>query len=487
MGVGYTPYSPYWGLVGGAVAAGAVKGAQSLAKYAGRTKYGVGVGGSATWQGRFKGRPYRHYVDLASGHKEEVKVAGQLQQADALYIGCTSYPVFDKVQNDGTPLLPANLLNNSGTYAVSRALKVMCVSILRHYFRHFHAGRFEFESSNASYSSMLNMTGGGSYVGSNENINLYYFDAQGTGKVFTQLNILNGTTGGAGTYDNLWSMAEAMANDITGRWYTGAMLACIDVSRTSTTSPYPVLESHGVMRMEKVKLAFDCVTVLNVQNQSVADTTGGTNALDIESNPLHGKIFYFRGPSPAFASGYDTTGGTGFSDEWGVDNLGIPLLASTTAGNWNVSPYMCNMYTAKGAGAYQFTLNAPGGGWATIPKEGYFKNCVGSKSVSMEPGVQKKFALKFKFKGTLTDWLKKDLLSFAVNNPTSTVAQNQVLDFTRGHGSCAILVLEKRIRDFAGTNAQFPVSVAFQTDVFMKSKCWCLRTNMMQRVETNVS
>lgn len=140
--------------------------------------------------------------------------------------------------------------------------------------------------------------------------------------------------------------------------------------------------NQAIMPLDGQYLTAYSVVRMHIQNVTPAD--GGDLSTDrVDVNPLKGKLFRFRGPTPMVR------------DDRGIDgtvanDLGWKLQNDTN-GDGLIWP---NIPLPGIPPVYQ-------GPWVQTPTSDMFKNCVGCVSIQLDPGSIKDYSLNFKFSGTL--------------------------------------------------------------------------------------
>lgn len=399
---------------------------------------GKGVLSHGIWEGKFRGRRRRDNMKMYSGFSEHRVSSGDSYMTHCSYTGICSYP-------SGSDL-------NTGC---SMALQDIMTAVLRRYFEKYYTYRFEvsdpdeplmnhmyvYGNSFTTGAMVANLSNGPSFV-------LLYSQNDGTGEAFGAYTSLS-----SNATLSLRGLAAIMAAEIETKWKAGLEpRSILGVLNYKSSDQFPV----GSMSLVNLRIHYRSTVTMSVQNQTNADDTSASMT-DIQSNPLHGKIMYFKGVAPVQATGqfmWDLASKAGTeANEWAAHNLTGPTTSYGTVYSFGVSGIPVT----------------PTGVWAAVPKDNWFKNCTGSMLVSMEPGVQKKFALKFKFDGRLTDWLRKEYTNVGSAAINST--------YKIGMGSCALLVVEKRIR-----RGGVPVTIAWQSDMYTTVKCSAKKQGMLPKV-----
>jgi len=156
-----------------------------------------------------------------------------------------------------------------------------------------------------------------------------------------------------------------------------------DVTGAGGTSQLFV--NQAIMPLEFQYLTAYSVVRMHIQNVTPAD--GNTDAPlstdRVDVNPLKGKLFRFRGPTPMVRDDRAIDGTVANDLGWKLQN--------DTNGDGIIWP---NIPLPGIAPSYL-------GPWVQTPTADMFKNCVGVASIQLEPGAIKDYSLTFKFSGTL--------------------------------------------------------------------------------------
>jgi hypothetical protein len=176
---------------------------------------------------------------------------------------------------------------------------------------------------------------------------------------------------------------------------------------------------------------------MHIQNVTTADQGGDTSLLDdrIDSNPVRGRIFKFKGPLPLVKNNRNVGPGTGYGPDEAfrlmVDPNGDGIIKPSTE-----------------------LL----GSWRGVPSADMFENCTGITSVSLEPGAIRNFTMQFKFSGLLINLIRGFSATYAsIRYPAA--GRHHAL------GTCMLLALEKRVRTGSGVDGQ-KVSVNWHADIY---------------------
>lgn len=391
------------------------------------------------WQGSFPGRVKRHKSSkLYKGYKETIMHADQHSMLNVNYFGVQSYPAHP--------------------VASGRLFVDFWISILRHFFKNNHPGRIEFETPDEAIDSLLSVPIAPTVTASdlNETIRIVYRNPGGSTRIEGTPRTLCSSAVPPTTTYTLRSLATELANEVNTQWNAGYEPQLLQVYSAVVASATYVA-TIGVMRLDQVILKGSVTNVIKLQNSTVADVGEAIGDADltnnIQSNPLHGRIYYFNGLCPTLATGYDVSGTNG-PDEWAAANLSVPNTG--TANNIIAPTVACT------------------GCWKTLPKQDYFKNCVGYKAVQLEPGVQRSLVVRFKFNGYMTSFLKKSRTAF-----TTPATSN---DYGFGMGQTVLVALEKRIR-----YGSVPVNIDYQVDTHISTSMSLKRQAMTLSVTTNAA
>lgn len=444
---------------------------------------------SGVYDGKFTGpRDTRRNAVLKSGYAETHIHTGTVTQDGAAYIGIASYPAF-----------------KGGSQAqYGRVLEDICIAILRKYFRNYHPGKIEFSTPDQTFDQVLDYSVGTGYGQSYnyEYIHIKFGKPDGTytqsegtfpGANENKFLYFSSTTlipTGETLYTNLRSLGEAIAKQIMHMYVNhGDVPLCIRGARvfyTTTvdgTVPFYNTTYHSTMWMTNCKVSAKVKTVLTVQNQTVADdTTEGfkNTMIDVSCNPIRGKLFYFKDLGPKLKAGFDlgadADGNPSTEDEW------FHYWFSKPTDNETVGGLLRNIYIAKDANAANVD---PVGCWKTIPERAYFSNCANAYNVTLDPGHIKTVTTRFRFYGTLWNFLKGERLQIDNQNDYEAGGEGEVRSagFAKGMGTSVILAMEKRLRaGTEGVQLQWQVTTHIATDCSIKG-----RSYMTKDVVTNAA
>lgn len=407
-----------------------------------------GAGAAGVYHGKFGGRPRRPRKTpiLYNGFAEVVKEGRTHASNSAIYIGAASYPSSD----------PAN---STDPAKAGRALVDIVVALLRRYFLHNHPGKFEFNSADQFFADLIQPISNNPDIDtSTECLAINYMQADGTKVSGTEV-VFSGA--GAANY-SLRSLAKVVADEIMTQWRLGREPM---IMRTYIRTPN-LAGGHtmiATMKLNNLVVKCKCLTTMTVQNTTVARDAGTEEDQDsitnVEAAPLFGKLFYFRDIGPIQALGMR------------LNNEGVPAPQDD---DW----FAANLYNPRFGelkNIYSYDDVSPTGCWKVVPRPDYFKNCSGVLNVELEPGVQKKFSLRFNFVGKLTDWLKREVTNYKKGETGGTAT----FALQRGMGTCAILCLESRIR----STASRPLKIAYEVDTYVRTSVLTRRDGMVQHVE----
>lgn len=400
--------------------------------------YRKGIGGQ--FQGRFGGKRHKPSGDkYTSGFAEKDIYANTWSMGHTLYIGFQSYPYTSNYSD-------VSIANNTP----GRVFVDIWVAILRKYYKSYHVGRLEFMNPTQPLNS---------YVGGSEVWSILSERPDGNSSGAVQDTY---TTVAA---DTLISLATQLAKICMSQFIRGKIplrLVC----------QFGGTGMGGYMMLNQTYVTAKCTTVITVQNQTLADdinnNEGEANTtVDITANPLKGKLLYFSDLYPRFAAGY---GNGDVEDEWGPRWLapnsfdgGLVVAGSSNMLNV-VRPY-------NGT-----SVQTPTGLWKAIPSPSTFSNLSAVQDIGMEPGVQKTFKLKFRFNGTLANFMKHDRTVFSAS-PLQLFSG----EYSYGMGTSVYLVLEKRIR-----RATNPISIGYQVETNIKTGCYTKHQTMTKLVTCNI-
>lgn len=418
------------------------------------------------WQGRFGGHVVRGSSSggLRSGVAETNIYSSNTSQPMVNYIGFSSMP----------------LGSTTGAPSPGRVLDDMCMAVFRRFFKKHHSCHFDIESQanwtygqyRNSYQIISNGTGNNALPGpstSNAPTPLFkeryivYFDTPDSTQ--TSYRTGAGTAGDpyAFTYESFDPVDSSTLRDFgtwlaTKIWYYfyeyGKIpfeLACVRYlpGNDGIVMNYPVVGKE-TMRLNGLVVMANVRTRIKLQNLTEAEelTNGAATyqVTAIGSNPLRGKMYMFKGLAPAQSAGFTDAVGSG-TDEFFTTNY-----------KWPSGGVFPNVFTVN---------TAPSGVWQTLPSTHYFKNCIGVKDVSLEPGVQKYETLKFAFKGTLVQYLRK-LYSWFGAGVGHSDARNHAY-YQYGLGSHVLFAYEKRIRAPGNDANSTNVAIGYQVE----TDIWC--------------
>lgn len=433
------------------------------------------------WKGSFPGTPYKtDNGRLYSGYSENIISADQSSQTNAFYIGTTSYPA--------TPGYVAGSATLDETEP-GRLLVDIMISIVRKFLRTYYPQHSDVESADQVLNDFQGMNWGTIQVGYVEPITgaMVYSKAlasNGTPNtsgdaVFWKIGSTNGFPSSNPTTTiytrSIRQIGYVLAREILYYFRLGyeprVLIGRVTASDTSTGY------CAGIMNLNQVIVRASVKTTMTLQNQTVADDGDATGALknttiDISANPIHGRLYYFKGLTPLVNIMPGGTANTASNtDYWALNNL------MTNPSNGRLQNVLIPTQTPSESGTIGEDGQRFGNCWMTLPKPDYFKNITHVKNVTLEPGHQKSFSTDFHFNGYLTTFLTKDLSIF--NMATN---QGKVLGYDRRMGNFVLAVFEKRIR--SGT---VPINIAWQNEVKIKCDCIVKKQAMAVHVETDAS
>jgi len=176
---------------------------------------------------------------------------------------------------------------------------------------------------------------------------------------------------------------------------------------------------------------------MHIQNVTTADQGGDTALLDdrIDSNPVRGRIFKFKGPLPLIKNNRNVGPGTGYGPDESFRLMVDP----------------------NGDGIIKPSTDLLGS-WRGVPSADMFENCTGITSVSLEPGAIRNFTMQFKFSGLLINLIRG--FSATINSIRYPAAGRH-----NALGTCMLLALEKRVRTGSGVDGQ-KVAVNWHADIY---------------------
>jgi len=205
----------------------------------------------------------------------------------------------------------------------------------------------------------------------------------------------------------------------------------VEVDYFDPSTPDPVLSPRAIMPLHSMYVTCYSKADMHIQNVTVADA-GGELAYDadrIDSNPIRGRIFKFKGPLPKVK--YDML----------IANGNAAVVGNSIA--LDIDP------NADGIIKPAADLT---GAWRMVPSTDMFHNCIGVKSVSLEPGAIRNFTLQFNFSGLLVDLIE------GMRATTGSAP----LPGGRNLGTSMVFALEKRVR----TGASQAISLNWHADIY---------------------
>jgi len=220
----------------------------------------------------------------------------------------------------------------------------------------------------------------------------------------------------------------------------GYALATTALGEAPTVGFADVVQAERQMipvRLDGMYLTCYSKADMHIQNVTTADQGGDTSLLDdrIDSNPVRGRIFKFKGPLPLIKNNRNVGPGTGYGPDESfrlmVDPNGDGIIKPSTE-----------------------LL----GSWRGVPSADMFENCTGITSVSLEPGAIRNFTMQFKFSGLLINLIRGFSATY-VSIPYPAAGRHNAL------GTCMLIALEKRVRTGSGVDGQ-KVSVNWHADIY---------------------
>ena len=366
------------------------------------------------YAGRFKGPITRARKGsfAVKGHRQHNEVFGQVTQANCAYLGIYSLPRISIGRSVGMALIRYALkrefdrdCSNEAEYidnsAVTSSAADAIAAVRVHYVEQGAA-------ANAPTYGFLDFFLNTSVTalpapGTTQwNATLVDFAAWFTGSVFTRQEF-GGSFSSVGGQRVITSMNFVRVS-IVGSNYVLA----------GTTNHIPLANL-----IVKVYSLVKC----SIQNITPADDTVGAGALDanrIDSNPLNGRIYKFKGVLPEIASIYNDP--VGASNAEREANLIRP--AATNAPVLRATPQ---------AGIVDWV--------GTPPAPDTWANCKYSMPVRLAPGSIKDMSCKFSFDGRLRDLIQGSAVSDNNSNNTGNLNARQ-----RAFGTSMLIALEKTMR-----------------------------------------
>lgn len=198
-------------------------------------------------------------------------------------------------------------------------------------------------------------------------------------------------------------------------------------------------------------IVMQCKSVLTLQNRTKGSAAGADNfdAQRVDNQPLKGKLYEFGNGDPRVRSAQDLgTGVTNYHDDY--YNTGAPQACRAFGG------------TAIADGQ----MREP-------PQGKFWKNCIASSTVNLEPGVMKKGEITVNYKSKLPELLKK--FRCDVTGSLSGVSNYHNL---RSHKS-QILGLEEVLR----TPADNLITCQYEVENTAAAYCYPKKTKGVFRVQ----
>lgn len=277
---------------------------------------------------------------------------------------------------------------------------------------------------------------------------------------------VNSTTGEAqdtyvtGVTDTIYSITGDAVNGVAPAW-TGLMNKLKQWAGRSSTGSGANTEiplrlnvyrrdgnvtlfylGSGGLDLRNMTVHFESTSAIKVQNRSVS-ATGSASTDVVDSNPLVGYLYEFKGGVPMFKN-LDQQSGT----------LRLNRIFDIDA-----------VITIRG-GEFPGTATV-GSGWVNNepPKPRFFSNCVKSSKVMIKPGDIKTHFIKYTTKLKFVDYLMK----IANINDGSSVKQTTTLP-----GKCVMFALE----DMINVNAASLIAISYEVNRVDK----CYVSESVQRV-----
>lgn len=435
-----------------------------------------------------------------SGYTEKIMHSGFSTQKGCWYMNLAAAPLWSSAENAGAGNDPTTI------QYYSEVLRCVCVAILRKFYKRYHPGRLEFVASDQPIQQFLSLPASNVTPGT-----AVQLDADNPGNINYMPEILTLCCVSADGYSQVkyqYTLTDGDTLQTLAKWLAGRMWTAWSSNTTTNGGMEPlylavvdsnsaanVANSKGFMYLNNMDVAFRVMNILSLHNQSGDHTVNGVDnddtTIEIDANPLKGRIFYHKGIAPTINIGYcvpangahPVDGGASSvganPDIWGPDNL-------TQGGTWNAvdnpsvnTPLANCTFPYKGNGQ---NYVEPTGVWRTLPKAEYFKRCYGVREVNMEPGVINKTTLAFDFKGKLTTLLRKLSTEYYYRSGNGSPA------YDYGMGKSMTIAFERRIRNHWETVAnpvKDYVSIAFQIVTTIEAEVRRRNQVMAQYVRTN--
>lgn len=198
-------------------------------------------------------------------------------------------------------------------------------------------------------------------------------------------------------------------------------------------------------------------STFTLQNQTVADGGTGDAATStdrVDTNPIHGKMFMFNGFMPIIRDHNDAEP---YPALHGAD-------LAMTDGNGNNDGVLCPRVN-------------PTLGWRVPPNPDMFTNCTRMRHVMMQPGQMKKGSVRFSYKGTINNLIRRIMNTCGIISPNvgSIVTQNN-----RRIGNCVLFAMEKVMR----TGSSKDVTIAWHLDRYSGARITGTKLIPMKKLYT---
>lgn len=346
-------------------------------------------------------------------------------------------------------------VNGCRPYHVGRMIGI---ALIRHIYRKFYGVDFPSPESELNGSTLPPGVSAGFTIKADRPYQLHFtwMRANSDGTVVTGAQIFTCYDMTTGVSQLVTQFADWFAINVwlTNNVYQGLVS---EVRERVTWMEVQVLENDGstqenvrqkgTIRLEDLRLTAYAYTNVTVQNTTTSET-GSFSTDVVDSNPVVGKTFTFRGPTVVVRNPAD--------------------LRTLAPGAAVTIPWPALNVANHQSGLLLPSTNPPTR-YQTVPDTSMFKNLRVAKAVQFQPGESKMFKLKWTFKGTF-NYLYRNL---AQHCPSSSGAMYNVRDSGMLQTTW-LLALEKRIK---GTKA---VAVNYHMDHY----CGARVTGFNKRVLT---
>lgn len=207
-------------------------------------------------------------------------------------------------------------------------------------------------------------------------------------------------TDGAYAMSTLKQLTADVADGLLIQVKAGRRLSHVTVYRGQTFNSSGQPTEHVAILQDisagRNSIEFTCKAALKMQNTTLADANGTTdaltcghdNALNINRNPLDGLVYKFRNAVPKFKMQY---------------------LISKTPAQRSVLDGLTDCYSTHQAGITPVDMVAQGDEWKIPPPapSTIFSNYNGKSGISIAPGSHKSLSLREGYKGPINSFFEK--------------------------------------------------------------------------------